>query len=117
MLGKLGNWQIIFLKKELTFHYEFSIISKNMIQLFQYVEPFSDPLFRSITPSACPFGGSPRVPKHYKPLTLAFLDTQDGVSMVSHKTINFWGLDIHSTFATGIKFNEGTAKKTIYSRL
>jgi len=67
----------------LNFHHKLSIISKHMIELFQYIEPFTDPLFRP-TPSTRPFGGSSRVPNHHKTLTLAFFDTQDGVSMGSN---------------------------------
>ena len=108
---------IKYFKNELTFHHELSIISKTMVELLQYVKPFSGPLFRSITPSACPFGLSPRVPKHYKSLTLAFFGTQNGVSMASMQTINFGGLENYSSLATGIKCVEATAKETIYSRV
>ena len=87
-----------------------------MIEVFQYVKPFAGPLFRSITPSARPFGLPPRVPKHYKSLTLTFFDTQDGVSMASIKTINF-RVGNHFMFATCIKTIEWTAEKTVSSRV
>ena len=88
-----------------------------MIELFQYLKPFSSPLFRSISPSPCPFGLPPGVPNHYKPFTPALFDSQDGVGMASDQTINFWKLENHFSFATDIEFVEEAAKKTIFGCL
>jgi hypothetical protein len=59
--------------------------AERVVQGFQCVEPVIAPLFRAVTPPACPFTSTPRIPNLKEPFPAEFNSCKNSVCMICHK--------------------------------